>query len=146
MKRLSILVAVAMALLIAVPNALAGFRFYKGIIDSPNAGVEFHAAIHHQKAKEVAGFNWFNVPVTCQPSGTGATTGRVGQKFTMKVHDDGTFHGTKAVNNGLTTATITGKFSHQTKKVVGTLRVHGAVTGAGSNCDTGVRTWRHLGK
>jgi hypothetical protein len=145
MKRLTILIAVAMALLVAVPSALAVDRFYKGIIDSPNAGIEFHATIKNKVAKSVAHVEWFNVPVTCTPSGSSATNGGLG-KYSMNVHDDGTFHGTKSTNGGSLTAKITGKFSHQTKKVVGTLRVHGAVAGVGGDCDTGVRTWKHLPK
>jgi hypothetical protein len=144
MKRLSILAGVAMALLLVVPNALAVDRFYKGVIDpNVNAGVEFHARIRNETAKHVSGFNWFNVPATCTPSGNTATNGDLRQ-FTMTVHDDGTFHGTKAINGGNLTAKVTGKFSQHTKKVVGTLRVQGAVSGAGANCDTGVRTWRHI--
>ena len=130
MWRATIVAGVTVAVVLAVPSALGGDRFYKGTFDPQvnNDGLEFRGVIKNGEATKVYKIQWFNVPMSCQGGNT-FTNDDLGNS-SEKVKD-GKFSLSRDINGGLT-VTITGKFSDHTRKVVGTFRVQGTVN-----------SWRH---
>ena len=131
--------AVALAVLPAL--ALAARAHYHGPVAGGvnNAFISFDTSVKNGDVKNVHGLRWGNILVTCQPSGSGATTENAHLK--MKVDSQGEFKGKGTSAHYNDTVRVKGEFTHHDKRAHGTIRVTGAVPGAGSDCDTGLDDW-----
>jgi hypothetical protein len=128
---------VVLVVLVAPTAAAAATVRYNGPVGTGanNAGVEFHSQFRNGDPRKVNFFGWFNVPCL----GGGATSGDFDHPV-MDVSDAGRFHGSHKFNGGDAKVTVHGRFKHQNKKAVGTIRVQGSLSGCGGG-DTGTLDW-----
>ena len=130
--------AVAMVMLAVPATALAAIHYLSGPVGSGagNAGVEIHFDARNGKPNEIKLFGFFNVPVSCQPSGSTAISGHF--SGSIEVSSD-KFSRTQKVDSGQTTYMVSGTFSGL-NKAAGKLRIKGTVPGCLSG-DTGSLSW-----
>lgn len=143
MKR-SLTVAAALTLTsaaLALPAlALTRNRAYVGPAGAGGAEtVGLTLQIKDGVAKRVTRFEWHNISAQCSGSGATATTDTVRKPMTVSSRRK--FHGTATFNEGRGTATVSGRVSKNNKRMIGTFRIRGTVTGCLS-ADTGVVDWQ----
>jgi hypothetical protein len=130
------LIAVVLVLALVPAPAAAATRHYTGRID-PGGTVSFDARVRQGTIKEVIGFAWEAMPMTCDE---GSST--VGGQFKTlidvakaKFHQKGTTHGSL-----MSWAKVRGRFTKHGKKAHGTLREHGDFAKL-TSCDTARLDW-----
>jgi hypothetical protein len=135
LKRVIICLALAIAVVFAT-TAFAATKTFKGT-DAAGGTVKFTAVIHHGDITKVRGFQWADIPMTCdEPNQT--TSGNFTFSAPVNNKHKFTFNG----SNGTSTATVHGKFKTR-RKAVGTFRLHGSPSpGTQDNCDTGLTNWK----
>jgi hypothetical protein len=136
--RTAIVICLAVGLILPAA-ALALRRTYFGPAagGTNNAGVELSARLTNGAPVRVKRVEWHNVLASCAGYAGTATTGEFPSTIPVR---DGKFHASATFNSGRARVTVAGKFSHHNRRIAGTLRVRGTVTGC-SAADTGTVSW-----
>lgn len=135
MKRVLLIVLTASAVLISVGGTSPASQFHKHRFTADlqgglnNAGLELNAFFKNGEPQYVTDLEWHNV--SCGGPYAGV------QHWSINVTGKGKFNKTHAIHGGYqgSTVTITGKFSHQNRRLAGTFSVSatpGCPTGTGS--------------
>lgn len=135
MRRLLTFAALALALVLPV-QAEAKTKRFTGLV-SPSGTIAFKIVQkRHSKKKRITKFSFFGVPVNCQE---GAVTTRGLVDFGAKLNR-GRFK--FVASNSITGATlrIRGNLPAGTLRVSGNLPID--PSGQGTNCDSGLLSWR----
>ena len=120
---------------LALPGfALAATKFYEGKLDD-GGKVFVTAKIEHGTVVQVRKFRWTNLRLDCDGNKVLKHDG----KFTQPIDvDNKRFRATGQSGNGLSRATVKGKFIRQNRKVAGILRLSGDFPAQNAfNCSSG---------
>lgn len=132
-------VALVITALALPAMALATKRAYHGPA-GPGGASTVGLGVQFEKGKPTAmtAFEWHNIPAQCSGYAPTATSDKV--KKALPIGRKRKFHGSAKFSGGQATAVLSGKVSRNGKRVTGTLRIRGSLSGC-TSADTGVVDW-----